>query len=412
MNERTDSSTPDDSRADSSVPDPEADPTGTQSSDERESSPDGERRESTRRTPGALLLLALLMALAALALTSWQWWQSSQDGEDTSLAPIERQLADQADRLNAQQADLQALTGRLEARQERLDDLEQRADTGRSRSEDTRSRLQSLERESNRLSERVGGLEASIATRLSELRSEMDSGTDRETLALDQQFQAQRVSLTLIEVGGLLRLGQSRAELAADFEGARTAYQRAAARLATLEDSRLQRLRTLVAGELEQLEAVEAPDWAALVGRLDALAGEVARWPLAGQAPSLAPESDQPQDEAVSGWWQGVRHALGSLVRVSPREAVALAPAAAESVRERMRLHLVAAQAAAARRSEQELTHHLEAAGSLLAEWFDLDAAGVIRARELIDRAAAPRATEAPALGAALSELESRLDAS
>lgn len=412
MNEAKDSSTTDDSPVDSPAPEPGADPTGTESSDERESSPVGRQHESTRRSRGGLALLALLIALAALAATGWQWWQSRQAGEGSSLSSIENQLADHADRLDADQAELQALADRLGAWQERLDDLERQADSGRSYSEETRSRLQSLEREGGRLTGRMDDLESSIATRLSELRSELESGTDREAPALESQFEAQRVSLTLIEVAGLLRLGQSRAELAADFDGARNAYRRAAARLATLEDDRLQRLQSLVADELELLEAVETHDWAALAGRLDALTGEIARWPLAGQESSLAPPGAPPEDEEEGGWWQGVRSAFGRIVRVSPRETVALAPAAAESVRERMRLHLAAAQAAAARRSELELAHHLEAAGRLLADWFDVEAPGVARAREFIDRVATLPASESPQLGAALSELERRLDAS
>ena len=130
----------------------------------------------------------------------------------------------------------------------------------------------------------------------------------------------------------------------------------------------------LVGRELEGLRSVETVNWSALGGQLATFEADSARWPMT----SLQPVDDEPASDAGDadtdadddGWWSGLRRSMGSLVRVSPRESAPLTPAAAESVRERLRLHLAAAQAAAARRNGDELASHASTAAGLIEAHF------------------------------------------
>ena len=104
---------------------------------------------------------------------------------------------------------------------------------------------------------------------------------------------------------------------------------------------------------------------------------------------------------------------MGSLVRVTPRESAPLTPAAEESVRERLRLHLAAAQAAAARRNGDELASHASTAAGLIEAHFDTASNAVSSALETLSNLASSASPQSlPDLGGALAEAERRLAAS
>lgn len=358
--------------------------------------------------------LAMLLALGALGLAGWQWWLSETD--DGSAGFVSR-IDEQASALQTQSQRLEQFGERMETAESRLDTLAGELDSSDFDPAELRRQLRSQASANDDLQQRVDALSERVDEAISNLESSIEQTGSARSGQIEESHDEAAFRLGLIEVASLLRLGQLRAELAVDPAGAIAAYERAQSRLEGIQDERATRLRQLVARELEALRSVEETDWPELAGQLSGLEAESAQWPMSGATEGAAAEngSGAPGGEAAEaegGWWSKLRSSMGGLVRVTPRESAPLTPAAVESVRQRVRLHLAAAQAAAARRSVDELTRHLEVAGELIRAHFDTSAQAVARALESISEAASIKAPSLPDLGGALAEAERRLAAS
>ncbi len=387
--------------------------------DDEQTAPPVDSVPPARRGGNALAWLALLLALAAGGLAGWQWWLDQQAADPSAdSAALAARIDEQAGVIESRLQDLDQLGDRVGELDSRLADLSSRLGEREFDPADLRSELerqsgsvvelrQQLESTSDRLDQAVANLESRIE-QVGESRSD----------GIDESLARARLHLGLSEVAGLLRLGQSRAELASDPAGAVAAYTQAQSRLNQLEDGRLQRLRQLIGQELQALRSVDSPDWAALSGRLSALENGAARWPLAHSGEQLADQAtvggaghtDAGGDD--EDWWSGLRRSMAGLVRVTPRESAPLSPAAVESVRERVRLHLAAAQAAVARRNGEEMNRQLESVEQLIRSHFDTSAETVAQALQTISSTASTQASSLPDLGDALAEAERRLAAS
>ncbi|MFW5927243.1 MAG: uroporphyrinogen-III C-methyltransferase, partial [Wenzhouxiangella sp.] len=208
----------------------------------------------------------------------------------------------------------------------------------------------------------------------------------------------------------LLRFGQERIDLAGDIEGARLAFRQAAERLEAIDDTRLNRARRLVAGELEALTTLKRPDWTGIGGRLSALAEGSSGWP---SRPAGESRSGQPGDpdgkQADEGWWAALKGGMRELVRVREREAVPVTDEAVDRVREQLRLRLLAAELSAVRRDAGELSRHAAATGRMVERWFDVDDEAVAGALATLEEIAAIDPPTPPRLGEGLEEVHSLL---
>lgn len=399
----------------------EAEPDSGQSPEVAEDQPSaGEGRgaeaankAAARRGGNALAWFALLLALAACGLAGWQWWLSFAQPE---AGRVDSRMAEQA-------SDIQSQSQRVDRLDERVEGVEGRFDSLASELEQLevpdfdpaqlRSQVQSESDARADLEQRVAALSERLDESVSSLESRIEEAGAARSGQIQESLAEARFRLALVEVAGLLRLGQSRVELAGDPAGAVAAYQRAQARLEGIDDARVSRLRSLVAEELEALRSIDTPDWPELAGRLSVLESESARWPAAVvDEPSPETTASVETGTVEGGWWSSIRSSLSGLVRVTPRESAPLTSAAVESVRERVRLHLAAAQAAAARRSAEEMSRHLEVSADLIRRHFDTAADAVSSALATLAEGSSVRAPELPELGGALAEAERRLAAS
>lgn len=394
---------------------------GTDSSSGRDSH-DAPTSNGDRRRANGLAWLALLLALAAAGLSAWQWWLSTRS--EVEADPLAPRLEEQAGALDAQSRRTSELSDRLDALSGRFDEIEGRLPEDdfdpralRSADDDLSGAQADLEQRQGDLEQRVDALSRQLDQAVSAMDSQLEELGKARTDRIDESLAEASFRLGLIEVAGLLRLGLSRAELAADYDSAVSVYRRAQARLESIDDSRVQRLSQLVEQELEALRSIEATDWSARVGELAALEGETGQWPMQSrQVATDEPESDSGGDVGEGegdGWWAELRRSMGGLVRVSPRESAPLTPAATESVRERLRLHLAAAQVAAARRDSEGLANHATVAVELIEAHFDSGSDSVNSALETLSAmTSAVSPQPLPELGDALAEAERRLAAS
>jgi uncharacterized protein HemX len=375
--------------------------------------PDRPASASPSRAPA---YIALLVAIVSLAGVAWLWWQEQieQSQATSRIAELEQRLERDLGMLSRRVDETVAASREREERvvqlRRRLDELTESREGLAAGSDERRRRLEGL-------GERVEELareRSAAASRLDAVEERLDRlGGELESLA--SRFDGRAVDAaqisSLLTVADLLATARTRVEVGGDFEGAAAAYRLASERLNTMDAARFDRLRERVAAEREALAAVASPDWASLSGTLGTLADAAGRWPRSGaDAPSVpASEARQPSE---GGWWSGVRSSLGQLVRVTPSDRVPMDDAAFEALRERLRLHLAAAQVAAARHDAALVSHHAEQARSLLEAHFESSNAAVSSALETLGEVSATEAPEIPELGSALDEIQRLLDAS
>ncbi len=356
-----------------------------------------------------LTLVALVLALTGLGLIGWFWWQQPAVDERVELDALSA-------RVDALASDGQRALTQIDALNQRMTSLESGLE-GRIRELETRppavdeSRLEAFDRRDAGIEARLDALEQDLAARIDTLSARLEAQTGQPETDFDEQVQQHHRELVLHEAASLLRIGQGLAELGDDRVGARQAYDRAAARLLTLDDRRAARLREAVVREAELLAASSGPDWVEAVGQIAALSTAAADWPLVDQEIGANDKSTLDEAGDSEGWWSGIGRALGSLVKVTSREQAVLPDSVVESLRERLQLYLAAAEVAAARRNAAELAQHAQAALELLELRFNTLDPAVKRASEVLAGLAHITASERPDLGAALAEIERSLEA-
>lgn len=377
---------------------------------------DQNQQKSPRRGGGIVAALALIVALGAAGLAGWQWWLAQVD-EDGPAPELASTVEEQTDSLASLQARTDELSQRLqktqsglEEAQSRLDELTEAAESSSEEPEALRRELQSAASDRKQIQQRLSTLSDRLDTTVSDFEARLEeTGTVRSDRVESLMDQADRKA-ALMQVAVLLRLGRSRIEMADDREGALAAYRSAKAQLGKTESGSFERLRQLLAQELQSLESMQMTDWPALIGRLAALEQELESWPLRNADGGGVQEQAAGDEQGDEGWWSGLRDTMGGLVRVTPRESAPLTPAAAESVRTRLELHLAAAQAAAARRNGEELRLHLKTAEELVRARFDTASQAVERGLTVLSEvASAHQAPTLPELGGALAEAERRI---
>lgn len=360
----------------------------TQDKTEATSAPEIAGRAARQARPAALLALAL--AIAAIGISVWLW--IGQVGVDPEMLAGTDELAEHDSRLAEIERRLVSLFERADGLDARFEELD--IDTAGIRQQ---------------LDEAARDVRVDVETRVSALEAQLGQAVERLEQATGEQRdvdQALEHRLYLIEASALLRMAQERAELARDFSGAREAYRRASRLLRQADDPRLNRARGLLAEELESLEQVAEPDWLVLSGRLSQIAYGASEWPGAGAGQNGVPaEADDGE-----GWWRSVRQSLAALVRVQSRDELPVSSEQIDAAREQVRLRLLAAELAVARRDSAELAHHAAHARTVIGHWFDADSAAVGRALEHLQQLGETQAVQLPALGAALAELNRQLE--
>lgn len=385
-----------------------------------------------RRGGRGLAGLGLLLAAGALGLSGWLAYQAYiepayfESGDEQSFVDAQA-LEEQARAVSTLEQSIERVNTQLDAieRQheadadrlgKRVERIEDRID---SRQEQTASLEQGLGRVDERTATLVGRVEA-LEEQLADQNAEAADLRRRLEAAvqqLDERGDLQREvdrdlrqQILMLEAAGLLRVGQDLAEVRGSWREAQRAFERARTRLESVDDARLDPVRRALAGEIEALAAHEAPKFDAELARLERLARASRSWPL--QLPGSEPEDAAAGDEDA-GWRSRLGRTFSSLVRVESRDELGRDEAQFEAAREQLQLRLVAAELALMRRDAASLETQIQAALGLLEEWFEVDAEPVAAAREQLQRLAGlDLRPDPPALGAALAQLQKRLDES
>jgi uroporphyrin-III C-methyltransferase len=359
-----------------------------------EPQPESDVPAAARSAGGGISWLALILALAALGLAAWQWFGREAQPEDHWAAASEQvQLIER----------LGEVESRLAAFESELSELD-RPTVDPAALERSNEAIRGLESGLSRLEGELAEQDERLQSRMTALEAR-----DGEQRQADRELDRR---MLMLEAAGLLRLGQERAELAADLDLAAAAYRRAGELLRRADDPRLGQVRRDLARELEALENVERPDWLQIQARLERLAAQAPAWTTIGSADQGTELLEKDEETTTAGRWTGaLRETFGQLVRVRPRDAAELGEEEIDLLRQQAVLRLTAAELAAARRDPAELEHHLAAAGRLLEAHFDASDPAVAETLAYLRERGGPARSEAPlGLGAALVGLRELLE--
>lgn len=338
-----------------------------------------------------IALTAVLLSLAAIAVAVWSVQQSTGSAQGNArIDALEERIDEIGSRFRNVDDRLAKSEGAVADLDEQMDSLREGLESVSDRQEELASRHSALSND----------LEQAIA------RLQQSAGAQRES---DRSLDFR---LNLIEASALLRMGLERVDLAGDFESARLAFRQAAEGLEAIDDSRVNRARRLVAGELEALEAHSEPDWTGIGGRLSRLASESERWPArtGDESRPVPAEASEEPDEA--GWWASLKASMHDLVRIRERDATLVTEEQVDAVREQLSLRLLAAELAAVRGHVGELSRHAAEARDMVGRWFDADDEAVAAALDTLAEIAATDPPTPPRLGEGLEEIQQLLDES
>jgi len=278
---------------------------------------------------------ALLIAVLALAFAAWQW-HASRSEIGTLRQEIARKLAD---------TDTQNKESRIVAEQVR----ESVADA----------------------QVKLGVLESRLA----------ESQSQQIALeALYQELSRNRDEWAYAEIEQSLFIASQQLALAGNVKGALIALQAADARLARMDRPQLTALRKAINRDIERLKVAPHVDTVTISVRLDNLAVQVDKLPLAMEARPQTEPPASPQvaeDDGGNLWtrfWRDTWAELKQLVRVQEMDAPEvplLAPAQSYFLRENLKLRLTGARLALLARDAVSYKADLKAAREWLSRYYD-----------------------------------------
>jgi uncharacterized protein HemX len=226
--------------------------------------------------------------------------------------------------------------------------------------------------------------------RLNYLETQFTSAQQQQVAieALYKEMAQSRDNWTLAEVEPLLVTAAQQLQLAGNVRAAIVALETVDNRLARQGPTQFVSLRRAVAADLAVLRALPELDEIGVTARLEALASQIARLPLAGSQTTGADKTAQPDGNLL----QELLGELKSIVqirRTEGSEGVLLPPNQAFFLRENLRLRLLAARLAVLARNQPAWRTDLGAARKLLVDYYDARHPGFAAARVELDKLAA-----------------------
>ena len=269
----------------------------------------------------------------------------------------------------------------------RLAQVAERDDRLRTELAELRSAQAGFERQVTALANRVSSSEAATQRELATLRDlpatigEFGRNLD-EVRARTETPQRAWVGA---EAGYLLDLAQRRLVLERDFATAIEAMSAADARLATLGDPAIVEVRRELAREIAALRAVQPPDFASVLARLDRLDASVAGLPVRGMPADRANVERGRAGTEPGGAAQRIATATRELFTLRRIDPVTARPVTRESEslrRQHLQLLLLSARVAAIQRDDAAYASALASAEAWLLESFIAESAPVEAARQ------------------------------
>ncbi len=264
-------------------------------------------------------------------------------------------------------------------------------------------------KESRILARNADELTRQNLSRIAQIESQL-SGSQEQQQALESLYRElarDRDQWTLSDIEQIVLTASQQLQLAGNVKAAIIALETADQRLLRLDKPQFTRLRQAIANDLARLHATPFVDQTGISLKLSAMAGNVEQWPLA----SAHTKKPAKTEESGSTLTQDLLAEFKNLVqirRLDQGEPALLMPEQEYFLRHNLELRLLTARLALLSRDTAGYQSDLNAAGRLLARYFNTQDAAVAAAqaelRRLATQNAAPRL---PELKESLAAIES-----
>jgi uroporphyrin-3 C-methyltransferase len=297
------------------------------------------KQEAPRRDwPKGILPVLILAAIFAAALT-WQWYDNR-----SQISELQHELAKRLAEAEAFSKESRYLAGEA-------------SEAGR------------------RTESKVGVLDA----KLSESQSQQLA-----LEALYQELTRNRDEVTLEEVEQLLLIANQQLQLANNVKAALIALQEADVRLQRIDRPQLTSIRKILSLDMDLLKTAPYVDTVGISLRLDSLAREIDKLPLAMELRPLDETKPSPAGPDTGSVWLRFAHEIWEdikqLVRVqnmNKPDVALLPPSQAYFVRENLRLRLLSARHALLARNPASFKADIEASLDWTNRYFDTSSEAV-----------------------------------
>lgn len=243
-----------------------------------------------------------------------------------------------------------------------------------------------------------------------------------QQVALEQMYQElskNNDERALTEIENLLTMASRQLELAGNVKAALLALQTADKSLASFDKQQFTSVRRALANDIERVKAVPDVDVTGMALRLDSIVSQIDKMPLLSDerppealvmekttashaAAQPAPVADGAGTVEADGmhvdWWTNVQlkwqslsselwtqlQQMVSIRRVDKPDVILMSPSQAFFVRENLKLRVLGARFALLSRNELAFRNDLNAAQSLVAQYFDTRAGQVQSAQALL----------------------------
>jgi len=269
----------------------------------------------------------------------------------------------------------------------RLAQVSERDDRLLTQLAELRSAQTHIERQLKTLADRANSSDAALQRELATLRDlpATISEFGRNLEEVRARTETPQRAWVGAEASYLLDLAQRRLVLERDFATAIEAMSAADARLATLSDPAIVEVRRELVREIAALRAVQPPDFASVLARLDRLDASVASLPVQGTPANRARTERGSAGTEPRGGAERIAAAtreLFSLRRIDPVDARPITREAESLRRQHLQLLLLSARVAAMQRDDAAYASALASAQAWLLENFIADSAPVEAARQ------------------------------
>ncbi len=247
------------------------------------------------------------------------------------------------------------------------------------------------------------------AARLAQLEAQL-TGSREQQQALEtlyKELARDRDQWTLSDIEQILLTASQQIQLAGNIKAAIIGLETADQRLLRLDKPQFTRLREAIGNDLARLHATPFVDQTGVSLRLNALAENIEQWPLSS-AHTKTPAKDDKAKPSLTRDLLAEFKNLVQIRRLEQGEPALLTPEQEYFLRQNLKLRLLTARLSLLSRDAAGYQADLQAAGKLLARYFNTRDAAVAAAQdELRKLAALNAAPKLPDLKESLAAIES-----
>lgn len=237
-------------------------------------------------------------------------------------------------------------------------------------------------KESRLLARNADDTTREAASRLAQVEAQLANSKEQQ-LALEslyKELSRDRDQWALADVEQILLTANQQLQLAGNIRAAIVALETADQRLLRLDKPQFTAIRQAISNDLARLRAVPEIDQTGISVRLIALAEHIEKWSLSSAHTQTAGDKQKTRPPLAQGLLSELKN-LVQIRRLDQGEPALLTPDQEYFLRQNLKLRLLSARLSVLSRNEPGYQSDLNAAGILLARYFNTRDAGVMAAQ-------------------------------